>query len=218
MGKKHADSDRHQRVLARLRDYAADQNLENLVRAGADRMELLKRLCVLYQPPTELQRLSKREAQSLAQRIRQNADLIESLNSRPDNNPLLEAIHVRREIPLPSGFEKQCWQISFSYREILCWPEAMREYASRVEVLPRYVQGRWQPIQTAAIAQLVWYVKASTKKDHDEDVSPLIGAVLRDGNYSADALKLWRSRHRTEIGELGPLSILPFLPRRPRSR
>jgi hypothetical protein len=85
MGKKHADSDRHQRVLARLRDYAADQNLENLVLAGADRMELLKRLCVLLQPPRELQRLSKREAQSLAERIRQNAGLIESLNRRADN-------------------------------------------------------------------------------------------------------------------------------------
>jgi hypothetical protein len=218
MTQSDRSSDRNQQVLARLREYSVQQKFEDLVRAGAEREQLLKRLQVLSNPPRELQRLSKRTAKSFAQEIRQTADRIEQLNSRLDSSPLHIPMRLRRQIHLPTGFGKAGWEVALTYREILCLPEAMREYASRVEKLPNSVEARWKPIQTAVIAQLVWFVKESTKNYHDEKVSALIGAILWDGKFSADALKLWRSRHSKEIDELGPLTIFPYLLRPPRSR
>jgi hypothetical protein len=214
MTKQHTDSEFYREVLKRLRDYSVDQNLANLIRAGADRNVLLERLAVISRMPSELQRLNKRDARAHALQIRQTADLMESLNRRPDNGPLLDPIHAGREISLP----KEEWKIVLTNRAILCLPEVMREYACRVESLPDYVQIGWKPIKTAAIAQLIWYVKGSTKKDHYHDVAPLIGAFLRDGQWSPRALKQWCYEHRTEIDKLGDLFVLPYFPRPPRSR
>jgi len=218
MTKQHTDSEFYQEVLIRLRDYSVDQNLENLIRAGADRNVLLKRLAVLSRMPSELQRLNKRDARAYAVRIRQTADLMESLNRRQDNGPLLDPIHAGKEISFPKGFSKEEWKIVLTNRAILCLPEVLREYAVRVESLPDHVQIGWKPIETAAIAQLIWYVKGSTKKDHYSDVAPLIGAILRDGQWSPGALKQWCYEHRTDIDKLGDLSALPYFPRPPRPR
>lgn len=213
----------HRGVLERIRDYAAAQNLRQLVHHGASREELLNRLAILFlysgsSATMELHRLPSKRAKSQAQTIRQTANLVASLNRRLDNGSLLEIIQVRRNAPLPNDLSAfaTSWNIAFSYREILCWPQALREYADRVEALPKTVKIRWKPVQTAAIAQIVWYVKQSTRRDCDVDLAPLIGAVGFDRSWTAANMKKWRTRHRLEIRKLGPLSVLPVLPRPPR--
>jgi len=77
------------------------------------------------------------------------------------------------------------------------------------------VESRWEPVKTAAMSQLVWYVKETTGQYHDGLVAPLIGALIYNGNWDTDSLKQWRQRHVSEIRRLGPLRVLPVLPRPP---
>jgi len=45
------------------------------------------------------------------------------------------------------------------------------------------VESRWEPVKTAAMSQLVWYVKETTGQYHDGLVAPLIGALIYNGNW-----------------------------------
>jgi hypothetical protein len=103
------------------------------------------------------------------------------------------------------------------WREALGLPKKLRDYAACVKDMPRRVASRWNPIETSAMCQIVWYVKKTTHSYHDEQVSALIGAVL-EKSYYPDALKRWRSNHAQDIRAFGDLDILPWFPRPLRSK
>jgi hypothetical protein len=192
----HLERSDVERVMAALRKYHCESHVDRLVKAGADRDELLRRLLLLvdYSPKLEPRRLTSRETSAHARKIRDTADLIEFLNEGPHNVLLLGPV----------------WQ------EALTLPTRLRELADRVQRLPEEVDPRWEPIKVAAQCQLVWVVKQATGRYHDDEVSALIGALLHGGQWDVDSLKQWRSRHATDIQKLGPLVALPRLPKPPR--
>lgn len=161
--------------------------------------ELLRRLRNIsaYDPRREPRRYSEKEARAACQSIRKAADLIERLNKRPDSAVL----------------QGESWRLTHAL------PELLRNYARRVQELPKHLQQKWEPFKVALISQLVWYVKDKTGSYYDEEVSALIGAFLenrkskRRGDWTATALKQWRARHASDIAHLGPLAVLPLLPR-----
>jgi hypothetical protein len=219
-------------ILGRIREHAAEQALNKLERWGANREQLLTRLLHVSlahndRSRMELQRMKQRTARAHAESIRQTADLIASLNRRVDNATLLGTIEVVHNVVPPSDPLSKMnppWHVKFSHREIICWPEALRDYADHVESLPRQVKARWEPVRTAALSQLVWYVSQSTGQPRYGPVSELIEAIL-DKRASAqittfDALKLkkWCERHYREIQLLGPLTSLPVLLNPPRGK
>jgi hypothetical protein len=62
------------------------------------------------------------------------------------------------------------------------------------------------PLQDVLIALLVDRVIEGTSRPHDRDVSMLLNAALDspEGKYwSPEAIKMWRSRRRTLIAEMG---------------
>jgi hypothetical protein len=164
----------------------------------------------------ELRRLTKRQANAAAKKIRDAADLIKSLEHDPSCSSLSATpIDVSRQVA-PPEFCLPPMRTQLSFREILAWPQALYEYADRVEKLPEHVQIRWEPVKVAAMSQIVWYVEQKTGSYHDTEVSELLSAL--DDGWTPDALKEWRNRHEHEINSLGPLEVLPILPRPPRKR
>ena len=188
------------RTLARLRDYDVYESYVFLCKKGADPEKILTRVAALvsYSPKVEPRRLDRRKVESYANRIEATAELMEYLNGP----------RVLGTDFLSSGDWRETWAI----------PSRLREYAARLQCLPSEVAERWEPVKTAAICQLIWYVKDSTHTYRDEHVSALIGAALKDGSYTTGAHKEWRNRHGREIADLGPLEIMPHLSRPPRSR
>ncbi len=206
------------KVLETLKKHNCKARLDLLVESGADRDDLLRRLLAFasYSPRIELRRLTKRQANAAAKKIRDVADLIKSLEHDPSCSSLSATpIDVSRQVA-PPEFRLPPMRTQFSFREIPAWPQALYEYADRVEKLPEHVQIRWEPVKVAAISQIVWYVEQKTGSYHDAEVSELLSAL--DGVWTPDALKEWRNRHEHEINSLGPLEVLPILPRSPRRR
>lgn len=95
-------------------------------------------------------------------------------------------------------------------------PEVLRGYAERVRKLPAYVEEKWKPARTAALAQLLWYVKNRTGRSYNDDVAALVSVLLNDPHLTVGAIKGFRKRHAVSIRKSGPLSVIPILPRRPR--
>ena len=213
-----ADS-RFGKVLQALEEHHCKDDLDRLLKSEADRDGLLQRLAAFasYSPKIELRRLTKRKTLAYAADIRHVAGLIESLNNRPDPISLTETIRVSREVA-PPDCHLPPEKTEFSYREILAWPKALREYADRVESLPQRVQVRWEPAKVAAISQIVWYVKQKTGSEHDAEVSKWRSALSDVWTPDADELKQWRQRYENEINIFGSLEVLPMLPHRPRKR
>jgi hypothetical protein len=185
-------------VESKLREFEADAALDRLSKLGADRKELCNRLAPLltHLARVGLQRLSMRKAMTYANSIRVTADLIETLNRRRDRDFLLGE----------------------DYRCTLEIPVKLREFADRVRNLPRAVSPRWNPFRVTAISRIIWYVKTTTGGYHDELVSALIGPFVPNENFSTEALKQWRARHREDIRSLGPLDVFPHLLRPPSGR
>jgi hypothetical protein len=191
---------RYKEIFKTVEEYGAINSLDRLLDcAGVDGDELLRRLRNIhaYDPRRELRKYSTREAQVASQNIQDTADLIERLNQRGDSAALDgESRHLTHALP-----------------------ELLRNYAGRVKRLPHYVQERWEPKKVALVSQLVWYVAEATGTYHDEEVSALVGALLISrrgrplGEWSATALKQWRTRHEIDIEMLGPLFVLPHIPR-----
>lgn len=100
-----------------------------------------------------------------------------------------------------------------NWRETMALPQELHEYADRVESLPKYVQEGWEPQKTAVISQLVWYLKKSTRKARYQEAATLLDFFHIPGVWNTTSLKSWCSRHKEEIRQLGPLEIIPVLPR-----
>jgi hypothetical protein len=189
---------RYHRVMEKLRDFSAEQDFERLCEMGADRDRLLQRLFALTSRPPEPIRLSRTMARSIAKRIDSTAKLIAELNGhRVDSHRILGDV------------------LGEDYRTTLALPELLRAYAGRVKRLPDIAAEKWEPVRTGTMCQLIWYVKHSTSGYRDREVASLISATSND-EFSTEGLKQWRSRHKKEIRSLGPLEILPYLPRPPR--
>jgi len=188
-------------ISSKLEKYNATINLDRLssqdgLRDDVDRVELRRRLRNLsaYSPDLEPRKYPKRRARDEARYIRNAANLIQDLNDRCGYSVLLgENWHLTKALP-----------------------GLLRDYAQRVEKLPEEVQEKWEPVKVAAISQFVWYVETRTGSNYDEDVSAIIGAFLKDGLWNASALKQWLTRNARAIDSLGPLNILPVIPRSPR--
>jgi hypothetical protein len=131
-----------------------------------------------------------------AKRIKATADLIDTLNRRKDGSFLL----------------------GNDYRCTLNLSAELRGYADRVNNLPSAVLPRWNPFKVTAISRIIWYVKTTTGGYHDELVSALISPFVQGENFSAEALKQWRARHRVDIQSLGDLNVFPWLLRPPSNR
>ena len=185
-------------IFKTLEKYNVKASLDRLLACeGVDREELLRRVNTLrsYRPEMEPRKYPKRKARDTARRIRHTADLVQSLNEDRATGVALLGDN---------------WHLTAAL------PGLLRSYAQRVERLPDYVQEKWEPIKVAAIGQLVWYVKTQTGAYHDEDVSAIVGAFMYHGKWSAEALKQWRTRNAAAIQRLGPLTILPLIPRSPK--
>jgi len=183
-----------------LRLFGADQAFDRLCAAGANREQLLRRLWALQHLPNAPRRLSKREARARAKTIRATAKLIEELVSGSERLP-----------PLLGGSRLLGGDILLT----LNLPKLLQTFAEQVDQLPVLVAEKWEPLKTAAMCQLVWYVKHTTGAYHDEELSALMGTIMNQELFT-EGLKQWRSRHKKEIRSLGPLEVLPYLSRPPR--
>lgn len=188
------------KIFHTLDEYSVTSSLNRLLDyPGVDGNELLRRLRNLgaYNPRGELRKYSRKRALADCKIIQDAADLIEQLNGRPDSAVL----------------HGEPWHLTHRL------PEVLRNYARRLGELPYSVQERWEPKKVALISQLVWYVHQRTGKYHDAQVAELIGVFMdnkkskRRGDWSAEGQKEWRKRHASDIERLGPLLVLPSLPR-----
>jgi len=207
-------------VLQKLKDYSATQNFEHLIERGADREELLFILTELngYDPKkNEPRRVSSKEARAYAKRIADTADLIEQVRKRARHAPLDS--DFRTTLPLPKALLKLAPEqgvAHFTGNHLRTLPQLLREYARRFESLPQSFEEKWKPFKTSLLSQLIWYVKRRTKKYYDNDVSAVASAVLNDDDLTPQAVKQFRTRNAASIRRLGPLQVVPILPRRPR--
>jgi hypothetical protein len=186
------------RIFECLNRYHCKARFDRLVKLGAKEDELLRRLRALatYSPGREPRTPKTRTTRAQAKKIRSAADLMESLNREPHSALLLES----------------------DWKDTRSLPDKLRRYATRLEQLPKLVDPRWEPIKVALISQLVWYVKQSTGRYRDTEVSALIAALLYSGNWDPESLKQWRTRYKVDISKAGPLEVLPVTPSRSRTR
>ncbi len=200
-------------VLKKLNLYSAKPRFDHLLSKGAVEEELLFRLVQLdsYDQALEPRKLSSKKAKAIANSIKNMANQIEVLNRSPHGHLLSDTIDVSREVA-PPELHLPPMKTRFSFREILTWPEALREYADRVRGLPSRIDEKWKPLKAALLSQLVWYVKYRTGKHRQTDVAALVAALWYAGKWSPQALKEWCSSHEPEINKLGPLSVLPISP------
>jgi hypothetical protein len=78
---------------------------------------------------------------------------------------------------------------------------SLKSYADELESwgIQRLLKPSGMTLELAALCSLVDCVKKATGKNHDEEVSALIAAVLGKDNYFATHLTQWRSKHKAEI-------------------
>jgi len=183
------------RLMRRLDRYNCRTEFNRLIALGVRKEELLRRLICLaaYSPKLEPRKPSERMARHYAGTLRETARLLEKLSSHYYGYLL-------------SGSD---------WRQTLQLPHLLREYADRLENWPGSIEARWQPVRTTAMCQLVWCVKNDTGQYHDALVAPLIAALIFEGKSYAEAFKQWRNRHTSDIDTLGPLNVLPHIPRPP---
>jgi quinol monooxygenase YgiN len=194
-------------------------NFDRLVENGAKRDELLWKLDVVWfmsHPSMELHKLRTKDANARANRIEHAANLIEQLN---DGWRACSWLPYELQVPVPRDTYPKSGSpstVCFSWRHLELLPQALREYADRVRKLPGCVSYKWKPARTAAVSQLIWYVKMRTEHWYDEDVSALLSAVLSDDHLTPQAVKQFRKRNADMISKEGPRITIPLLPRRPR--
>jgi len=209
-------------VVQKLKDYAATQNFEHLIEKGADRDELLFILSELnnYNPKkNEPHKLPSKEARAYAERIKDTADLIEQIRRRAFYSGALLDSDFCTTLPPSKTLQKFApgqGVAHFTGNHFRTLPQLLREYARRVESLPRSFEEKWKPFRTALLSQLVSYVKRRTGKYYDKDVAALAGVLLSENRLSAWAIKEFRKRNAASIRMLGPLQVIPILPTRPR--
>lgn len=71
-------------------------------------------------------------------------------------------------------------------------------------------------LELAARCGLVAYVKQATGRNHDEELSALIGAVLGKDDYFATHLTQWRAKHKGDIEQFRSALANPLTERIPR--
>lgn len=188
--------DYYKRMFDRIDRYRCRSEFDELVRLGANREELMKRLVRVsgYSAAMEPRKPDKRRTKQWAKRIRATAKLLTELDEHRYGRMLLGS----------------------DWRQTRNLPTMLSEYSARLEQWSDQIEPRWEPLKTAAICQVIWFVKNSTGRYQDALVAPLIGAFLYRGELYPEALKKWRERHRSDIQRLGPLDVLPVIPRPPR--
>jgi len=86
-----------------------------------------------------------------------------------------------------------------SYRWLRNLPMLLRRYAKQLELLTRIHGPKKHPLQHFLKANLVTYVRQTTGKWHDREVSNLISAVLNKPSYDEVSHRMWRRNHRALI-------------------
>jgi hypothetical protein len=168
----------------------AKHDLTTLLRAGCAEDSLFFRLASISSWHKE--------------RLARKASLISVYQIKTTPNKLREAAD------LIDGIEDM---FRFHKREFPNAPElaqTLRAYAKDwEETLPFMLHPGRMNMRVTAVCSLVAYVKRATNKNHDKEVSSLLGAVLSKDSYEAKNLAQWRNKYKKEIDLLGDFVVTP---------
>lgn len=181
-------------IKKRIEAAEATNDLQKLLKAGCGEDELLFRLAAIVawhgkHPSRKATGLTLHQLKMVPKKLRDAAKLIEQLERASDENGDIPE-HASHLI---TSLESYADTVDGSMKDILLTP-------------PRTTLG------LAARCCLVNYVEQATGRNHDEELSALIAAVLEKDDYFATNLTQWRSKHKDEIelhrhALVNPLSI-----------
>jgi hypothetical protein len=81
------------------------------------------------------------------------------------------------------------------WKHLWTLPRQLHALADSLERAAEALRGRGRPDYDKAVKRLIRYVKQTTGRYHDEEVSALIAFRTRRDDYSAETLRVWRHEH-----------------------
>ena len=168
-------------INKRIEAADATSYLQKLCEAGCREEELLFRLAAIVawhgkDPTRKATGLTPHQLKIAPKKLRDAAKLIEQLE-RP--------WHPDEEIP----------------DAVTRLTTLLKSYADGLDkwTIPNLLKPSRTTLELAARCSLVAYVERATGRNHDDELSALIAAVLRKDDYFATHLTQWRSKHQNEI-------------------